>query len=299
MKNLKYFLSALVLGAMVFVSCDEKPVVVVPKPEVPKYPTVEAVAGKVVVVAKFEGDICNNIACAGSYNNWDTNTPAVFEVIDATNWPNWYKVVLDTASVTYGEGNANSALLAFKPAQLKADGTFSWDYQTGEPASITVLSGSVDVVEGYAGESNLFALAIEEPIVMVFSKWKNGASPCVEKVKHDYTFTVTIPAATPADAAVYIVGNFGDYGYPGWTADAADMKLTKQTNGTYTISLNQIAEGTEYKYLINGAWDFEELAAIAEGKDCAAAISNRVTGTSTAIADVVENWKGATATRCE
>lgn len=301
MKNLKYFLSALVLGAMVLVSCDEKPVVVVPEPEEPESPTVEAVEGKVVLLVKFEGVICNDIACAGSYNGWDTGTALLFEEVDATNWPNWYKIVLDTvgAAVTYGDDNANSAVLVFKPAQLSNDGSFNWDYQTGDPASITVISGSVDVVAGYSGESNLYALSTDEPIVMIFSTWKNGNSPCVEKVKHDYTFTVTVPAATAADASIYIVGNFGEFGYPGWTADAADMKLTKQTNGTYTITLNQVAEGTEYKYVINGSWDNEELAAIVEGADCAAAISNRVTGTSAAIADTVENWKGVTATRCE
>jgi hypothetical protein len=109
----------------------------------------------------------------------------------------------------------------------------------------------------------------------------------VARATHNYTFTLTAPAATPDTAKVYIVGNF-DAPYANWSANAADMVMTKGSDGKYTITLNDVAEGIEYKYLINGSWDYNEMT------DTCGNAANRLTGTSAAINDVVPNWKGIT-----
>jgi len=78
--------------------------------------------------------------------------------------------------------------------------------------------------------------------------------------------------------------------------------LTKVDATHYTITLNNVKEGTGYKYILNGEtadWDGEELAATAEGADCANAIDNRTTPTTDVVNDVVENWRNVTATRCQ
>jgi hypothetical protein len=300
MRNFKtLFFAVLALTAVAFVSCkdDDKPVDPVITVD---YPELDPVAGKIVIAAKFGGEVCNDIVVAGSYNGWSTSdvtTLAKFEPVGG-DWAGWYKVAIDTVGAGGTHGTpAVSHLLAFKPVQLTSDGAFDWSYQVGDSASVTIKSGNLEVGSGYAGECNLWALSTD-PIAVVFASWKNNANPCVATPTHNYTFTVTVPAGNYIDTCtIRIVGGFkGDY--PSWSADAANMVLTKQNDGTFKITLNNVEEGTEYKYVINGKWDYEELAAKAEGADCANAIDNRKTGTAEAIADVVANWKGITAERC-
>jgi hypothetical protein len=305
-----------------------------------------------------------------------------------------------SATGTYGDGNTPYVLGA-KPVHLNADGAFDWMYQTGDVDRVKLLSGSVGIVAGYSGESNIYFL--EAGVAMLeFNGWKNDVNPCVTAVMHDYTFTVhgaevgatdtvwiagnfkapypnwefmpmtrvdnstftitlngvaegaeyayllnnnwdtkqadadcagignlvtgtsaaisdditnwlgfgtcyvppvphdytftvTVPEGTPDTAKVRIVGNFAD---ANWSVDTTTMELTKGGDGKYTITLNGVLEGTDYKYVINGTWDNEELSAKEDGADCAKGIDNRKTGAETAIADVVANWKGITATKC-
>ncbi|GAB1416959.1 hypothetical protein MASR2M117_23650 [Paludibacter sp.] len=299
MKQLKFIFATLVLLAMATVSCEKKDVT--PPDEELDYPELAAVDGKIVIAAKFETAPCNDVVFIGTNVGWNAEDVAALPkftpvgTIDGKAWDGWYKVVIDTVGAS-AEKDDIKYLLAGKPVQLDGDGKFSWDYQIGYSGSADVVkkAGDVDIYEGYANECDIF-YASTEPIALVFAKWKKD--PCAAIVKHNYTFTVTVPAGTPTDANIYIVGGFkGDY--PSWSADATNMKLTRQTDGKYTITLNQVEEGTEYKYVLNGSWDNEELAAKEEGADCAKPISNRVTGTSDNVADVVANWKGVTAERC-
>ncbi len=300
-------MSALVLSSMMFVSCDDPnkggngdgPIVEVEK----EYPVLEAVAGKVVIAAKFEGEICNDIALVGSYNGWNED-PALmlkFEPI-GDEWENWYKVEVDTTAAGAGMSGPAGAetphLMQLKPVQLKMDGTFDWQFQVGDSASVTVYEGDVYVKAGFAGECDLFFKSTE-PVVLKFAGWKADNSPCVIKDTKDYTFIATVPAATPADAVIRVVGGFGHAGFPDWATDGAGMEMTKQDNGTYTLTLANVEVGTNYKYVINGTWDGEELAAFEDGAECAKGIDNRATGEEATINDTVENWAGVTTTRCE
>jgi 1,4-alpha-glucan branching enzyme len=126
----------------------------------------------------------------------------------------------------------------------------------------------------------------------VVENWK-GITTCVPSGLYNYTFVVTVPEGTPDDAEVNIAGGMND-----WNPSAS--KLTKGADGTYSITFEDLADGVEYKYVLNGSWDNEELAAAEDGADCAPGIAgNRKTGAEETIEDTVENWKGVTIDRCE
>jgi hypothetical protein len=307
MKKFQLFLGlALCACALTFVSCgdeEEKKPIVDPVADYPEY---EAIDGKITIVAYFEVAPCNDVVAAGTYNNWDTSDPTTmthFEPVGTLNgktWDGWYKAVIDITGEYAAGTHANGFdfVVAAKPVQLTNAGGFDWAYQVGrdEDADVTALAGDVELVPGYTGEVDIYFLS-NQPAVLKFKKWKNDPCNVVEAPKHDYTFTVTVPEATIGD--VRIVGDFGNFGYPSWSADDATMILTKGGDGKYTITLNGVEEGKEYKYVLNGTWDNEELAAKEADADCANAIANRKTGTSDAVNDVVENWRGVTIARCE
>ena len=252
------------------------------------YPSVDAEPGKITVFAKFDEEVCEDIVFMGSHISWNAELPVAdmpkFELageIDGTDWgaEGWYKVTITLTESAKEDGY----LLNAKPVQLK-DGKFFWDYQVGfdDESDVTVKSGQVDVKAGFPGECSILFKS-NSTAAFIFKKWKNN--PCVVVPKHNYTFTVTVPAAT-GNADVRIVGGFGNAGYPNWKENADEMKLTKGADGKYSITLNNVEEGTEYKYVLNGTWDNEEMKA-----DCEK-VANRKTGTNATINDEVKNWKG-------
>ncbi len=268
------------------------------------YPELAPVNGKIVISAYFGEAPCNKVVFAGSYNGWkgtnagdDVNELVEFKpvgTVDGKDWVGWYKVEIDTTGAS-AEKEGTKYLLAGKPVQLKADGSFSWDHQIGyqSATNVVVKSGDVGVFAGYSNECDVY---YNSPVASItFAQWKKN--PCAVVVKHNYTFSVTVPTGTPDTAKVSIVGGFEAAGLPNWTPDAASMVLTKGGDGKYSITLNQVPEGTEYKYVLNGSWDYEELAA--SDSTCAVGITNRITGTSATVNDVVANWKGATISKCE
>jgi hypothetical protein len=105
------------------------------------------------------------------------------------------------------------------------------------------------------------------------------------------TFTVAVPATTPAGSTVYIAGDFGSAsGYPTW--DPAGLAMT--WNGAHTqasVTLH-ILDGTaiQYKYTL-GSWDYVEKAAdCSEINNRTLAVSYGTAGTQTEN-DTVANWR--------
>lgn len=67
------------------------------------------------------------------------------------------------------------------------------------------------------------------------------------------TFVVTVPAGTPAEDTIYIVGDFNE-----WDPGDAACALTKNDDGTYQITLTKTA-GTVIGYkFTRGSWDVVE-----------------------------------------
>ena len=242
----KFFLAALAVATLALVGCEKKPGDE-PTPEKPndstevvvpaENPTAEDLAdyeeeGNFVACVHFAGAVCNDIVFAGSYNGWATDPASMVKFEELEGFEGWYVAVVP---VTVNEEGveANDG----KPVQLADDGTFSWDYQTGDVDSWELVSGSVDIVAGYSGESDCKNWTSEEPNILKSLYWKNNQSPCVEVVEQEYTITLKAPDCGGFEPA--IIGDFN-----GW-AEGVAMDL--QADGSYQAVITSSA-GKGYKF---------------------------------------------------
>lgn len=298
----KFFFAALAVATVAFIGCDKKTVdepenpngqdttVVIPggdDTEIAEQPVIEATEGAVTIVwcpVGFKPCADNQLVFAGDYNGYNTDPAAMahFEAVEGAN--GWYVAVITPADP------AASPVLAGKPCALAADGSFpaSWDHQW-----LNVEAGACEVIEGpasleveYEVESKL--IVESNSSVVYVRSYGFKSEPCVEPEKYTVTFTATAPAL-PEGVIVYAVGDFNS-----WTADGTPMTYA---NGVWTVTVDEVPLAGGYKYVANGTWDNEELAAAEEGAECANAINNRSL-VDVENVDVIENFKDITIARC-
>ena len=178
-------------------------------PEVSVVPTAENLAqyeqdGYFVACINFQGEVCNDIVFAGSYNGWSVLPEDMVHFTPLEGFEGWYVAVVPVTLDNYG-AEVNDG----KPIQLASDGSFFWDYQTGDAASWELISGSVDVIPGYAGESDLRNWSSAEPVVLRSFNWKNNQSPCGDIVTYDYTINLKAPDCGGYEPA--IIGDFNNW----------------------------------------------------------------------------------------
>jgi glycosidase/fibronectin type 3 domain-containing protein len=125
------------------------------------------------------------------------------------------------------------------------------------------------------------------------SPQSNTVSALVENRLVDVTFTVTVPAHTPAGETVYIVGNFGGFTgstYPNW--NPGGLAMTNVSANTWEITLT-ILDGynLQYKYT-RGEWERVEKAADGntEISDRPLTVDYGMSGTQS-VSDTVANWR--------
>ena len=237
----KFFFAALAVAAVALVGCEPKPVDPIdPEPGdttvVVAAPTASDLAdyeeeGNFVACVHFAGAVCNDIVFAGSYNGWATDPASMVKFEALEGFDGWYVAVVPVTVVDGVEANDG------KPAQLADDGSFSWDYQTGDVDSWELVSGTVDIVAGYSGESDLKNWNSAEPVILKSLYWKNNQSPCVEVVEQEYTITLKAPDCGGFEPA--IIGDFN-----GW-AEGVAMEL--QADGSYKAVITSSA-GKGYKF---------------------------------------------------
>lgn len=240
----KFFFAALAVAAVALVGCEPKPEPTpTPNPDggdttvVVAAPTAADLAdyeeeGNFVACVHFAGAVCNDIVFAGSYNGWATDPASMVKFEALEGFEGWYVAVVP---VTVNEEGveANDG----KPVQLADDGSFSWDFQTGDVDSWELVSGTVDIVAGYSGESDLKNWNSAEPVILKSLYWKNNQSPCVEVVEQEYTITLKAPDCGGFEPA--IIGDFN-----GW-AEGVAMDL--QADGSYQAVITSSA-GKGYKF---------------------------------------------------
>lgn len=147
MKKLFSFVAAALMSASMFAGPATVPTV-----------TDVASAGfdqtKRVIVLYFDEQVCNDIVWVGTYvmnekgDGWETNPEllSIFEPLEG--FEGWYALEFDDASET----------VQGKPVQLKKDGSFNWDFQSGDVeawinmAQPGTQTGSFE--PGYSGEAN-------------------------------------------------------------------------------------------------------------------------------------------------
>lgn len=201
-----------------------------------KTPTAEQVAAQfdaannVVLAVYFDEEVCNDVIFVGNHQGWQLEGATKSE--DLEGFEGWF-VFVAPAQIenTKDDGTTEMVALQGKPIQLKKDGSFSWDFQTGDPASWEHLAGKeANISAGYDGEAN-----IEWPEAGVYvyeSKYfKNHNSPCVAAVEHDYEVTLYAPVCGGFKPA--IIGDFN-----GWSEGVAmteDMDDQGATIYTYSF----------------------------------------------------------------
>jgi hypothetical protein len=175
-------------------------------------------------------------------------------------------------------------------------GDYEWEITFAGPESTYVeykyTLGSWDFVEKGAACEELsnrsFTLDYgtdgTQEVHDTVANW-NGIPPCEGLV--EVTFNVTVPEGTPADATVFVAGNFSglDSGLPAW--DPAGIALSKVSDYEWTVTISgPNPAALEYKYTL-GSWDAVEKDAACEE------IGNRMISVSygsQATSDVVLNW---------
>ena len=197
--------------------------------------------GQLCVCVYFEEEVCNDIVFAGSYNGWNTTVAEMAKFAPLEGFEGWYYVaVTDESEEIQG-----------KPVQLKKDGSFSWDYQTGDPASWTIISGTVNIGAGYDGEADLKGYSTAEPVILISAYFKNHNSPCVAEVYHDYTIRLTAPFCADAEGNYFdaaIIGSFNN-----WSEGVAG-EIDEETYD-FIYKFND-KEGGEFKFKAVGDTDW-------------------------------------------
>ena len=207
--------------------------------------------GQLCVCIYFEEEVCNDIVFIGSYNGWDSSDPssmAKFSPLEG--FEGWYYVAITDESEAI-EG---------KPVQLKKDGSFAWDYQGGDAAAWTLISGKVDILDGYSGECDLKNYSTDEPVILTCAYFKNHNSPCVDEVYHDYTIRLAAPFCQGPDGTWFepaIIGSFN-----GWSEGVGANDIDMETL-EYIFRIND-KEGGEFKFRALGITDWSNQIQIPE-----------------------------------
>ncbi len=206
-------------------------------------------AGQLCVCVYFEEEVCNPIVFAGTYNNWATgDVEAMAHFEEVTGFEGWYAVAVT-------DENEN---IQGKPVQLKSDGTFAWDYQTGDVGSWTLVSGTVTIEAGYDGESNLNNYSTEEPVILISAYFKNHQSPCVAEIRHLYTVTLDAPLCADAEGNYFapaIIGSFNDWGSAGGGTNEGIAMVLDEETFFYSYSFTD-KEGGQFKFKALGDTDW-------------------------------------------
>ena len=201
--------------------------------------------GQLCVCVYFEEEVCNTVVFAGSYNGWNTGNPAeMAKFAPLEGFEGWYYVAVTDASEE----------IQGKPVQLMGDGSFSWDYQTGDADSWTVVAGTVTVAPGYSGEADLKGYSTAEPVILISAYFKNHQTPCGYVAEYkDYTIRLNAPFCAGADGTYYNPAIIGDFN--NWSEGVAG-EIDEETF-EYVFVLKQAEKTKAFKFraLEGQSWD--------------------------------------------
>lgn len=209
----------------------------------PTAPSVDELAAqfdvnnKIVLAVKFEEQVCNDVVFAGTYNNWKTDPSSMlrFEPLDGHD--NWYVVEVPYASGAQG-----------KPVQLQEDGTFSWDYQSGDVNAWIYQGGNkATITAGYENEADV-AYPSAGAYIYKVAYWKNHNIPCTpEPIEPIYInqFDTVVFADNVASKGWWQIQALSDKYY----ITLSNYYYIDQVAGTYTVA----DLDAEYSYIEESA----------------------------------------------
>ena len=267
---------AFVAVAMTLASCSkdepEKPVVPGnPTEELEEQPNIAPpAAGKVTIAMRIPaGTDCYGVSFRSATGG------TIHEAEKVSDTETWYSVTVDLADAT-GKG-----------CLLLEDGTVSENWSTQWSVNnLEILDGPGAEFVNDFGTSNKLSCS-EAGVVVYVSVGSWNTVPCTPDT--EYSLTVTVPACTPSDAIVYVIGGFTGSDW------ATAIPLEKQSNGTYTGTIFG-QPGAGYKYRLSESdWSSEEKVIVTEGEtQTMGDKKDRSLPTGSAVNDVVEIWSTCT-----
>lgn len=200
------------------------------------------VVNNVVLCLQFTGEatICYDIVLAGNYNNWNTTPANMLKMQPLAGFEGWYAAEFPYRTTTDDQGNI--VYPQAKPVQLKSDGSFSWDCQSGDVGAWTLQGGKeAYVVQGFNNEADVY-YPVAGAYIYGISYWKNHYTPCVVVPKHNYTIHLYAPNAC-AEMKPAILGSFNN-----WETGISMTEQTDVNQRTYYTYTVYAEEGKEYKF---------------------------------------------------
>ena len=241
MKKISMFFAALVVAVASFAAPATTPT----KNDLADYYE----PGQLCVCIYFEAEICNDVVFIGTYNSWDSSNPAsMAKFSPLEGFEGWYYVaVTDTCANIEG-----------KPVQLTADGSFSWDNQTGDVASWELVAGTVNIEAGYDGESNLKGYSTAEPVILISKYFKNHKDLCSYVAEYaDYTIRLNAPFCAGADGTYYNPAIIGDFN--GWAEGVAGEIDEETFEYVFVLKNAEKTKAFKFRALEGQSWDNEIL----------------------------------------
>ena len=246
MKKFGFMLMAAAVLAMTFTSCnnkEEEPIVPpTPEPE-EEMPKVEATAGAVTIVIKFDQAPCDgyDILFVGDYAGieatWNFAAAKKMEAIK----DGWYKIVLQPNA----DGNISGRPIQGKNGE--AEWAQDWSHSGDDIIALKGVGDGKIADSGY-GEINLAFNADDaaDAVVAYLECKKWNVTPCA--AANEYNLTIKTPAFCE-EFEIELIGDFCSWD------DSKTIKLGKGQT-TYNVKVTAAA-GTKYKIRGVGSWDKE------------------------------------------
>src|SRR5690554_4235279 len=169
--------------------------------------------------------------------------------------------IADEISITYQTGDTATAItkdITLPNAEIEG-ATITW---ASNNAAIKVEGNKGVVTRGDADTNVTLTVTVTKDGIeakATFNVVVKAKEPVVVDESVTVLFTVTLPAYTPMEDSIYIVGDFTPAsGIPSWTPDASEGKMTRvnATTATFELKFEKVTESItiSYKYT-RGSWD--------------------------------------------
>ena len=147
----------------------------------------------IVVCLKFDEHKCNEVVFTGSYNNWSSIVDSCTFFVPLAGFDDWYVVSLPYALDKDGYYPSG------KPIELRNDGTFSWNNQSGDEGAWIYRNGLRATIQNDPDIPGEAFVSYTGPGAYIYeiAYWKNHSNPCEEIVSQTYTVHLYVPDACP------------------------------------------------------------------------------------------------------
>lgn len=202
MKKMKFFVGALAIVAMVFVSCKNEgknPPVVDPGDEIvlEDAPQLNNPGEGKVTIAIRALDACNGLYLSGVKGQYPGTTEGTMTLVEGTE--TWYQIT--GAMEDFLTYNMKALLVPNEGDAL------TYDYEWVGEGSVVILSGEATLKDDYGTANALSVNPEADNSVVYVTVEKFKASPCIKN--SEYNVSVKVPEmCEAAGTQVYIIGGF-------------------------------------------------------------------------------------------